>query len=67
MWLHVGQYILHQELVGGVGATGATGAMGVTAATARHVASYVRVSDSGIPGKMDRLKLHFVERLYIVI
>ena len=67
MRLHVRQYLLHQELVGGFGATGATGPMGVTGATARHVASYVRVSDSGIAGKMDRLKLHFVERLHKVM
>ncbi len=33
--LHVGQYLLHQELVGGVGAAGATGA---AEGTARHVA-----------------------------
>ncbi len=26
--LHVGQYLLHQELVGGVGAAGAVGATG---------------------------------------
>ncbi len=30
--LHLGQYLLHQELVGGVGAAGAVGTMGATGA-----------------------------------
>ena len=30
--LHVGQYLLHQELAGAMGATGAVGAMGATGA-----------------------------------
>ena len=35
--LHIGQYLLHQELVGGTGVVGATEATG-----ARHVACYCR-------------------------
>ena len=32
--LHVGQYLLHQELVGGVGAAGAAGPTGAVGGTA---------------------------------
>ncbi len=31
--LHIGQYLLHQELVGATGVMGAVGAMGVVGAT----------------------------------
>ncbi len=43
MRLHVGQYLLHQELVGAMGvagAVGAVGAIGAVGGTARHVAYY---------------------------
>ena len=54
MRLHVGQYLLHQKLVGGVGAAGATGAGGAGGAT-RAVgagATELQWSCSGAVGDM---------------